>query len=119
MMFENWNILFTFFLLIVLSSKSNEDKLSDTTSETSDGKLVVDQDDINQIDSSDSAVSNGNKANKKHILMFHPWGTPSHMSQFKPLLKGLLDDGNIVTGLFMKGSNIIHDDYTEIVVKDE
>ena len=55
---------------------------------------------------------------KKHILMFHPWGTRSHMNQFKPLIIGLLKAGNSITAVFTRETNIVHDDYTEIIVED-
>ena len=55
---------------------------------------------------------------KKHILMFHPWGTPSHMHQFKPLILGLLDAGNTVTSVFVRKAQITHRHYTEIIVRD-
>ena len=55
---------------------------------------------------------------KKHILMFHPWGTPSHLLQFKPLIHGLLDAGNAVTAVFVTKTKINHQDYTEIIVED-
>jgi hypothetical protein len=55
---------------------------------------------------------------KKHILMFHPWGTQSHMGQFKPLIHGLLKSGNMVTAVFVRETKIIHEDYTEIIVED-
>ena len=61
-----------------------------------------------------------NKVNhaKKHIVMFHPWGTRSHMNQFGPLITGLLEDGNSITSVFTISTNIVHDDYTEIIVED-
>ena len=55
---------------------------------------------------------------KKHILMFHPWGTPSHMNQFKPLIQGLLEAGNMVTALFVRETKITHENYKEIIVED-
>ena len=55
---------------------------------------------------------------KKHVLMYHPWGTPSHMHQFKPLIQGLLEAGNIVTAVFVRETKITHPDYTEIIVDD-
>ena len=53
----------------------------------------------------------------RHVLMYHPWGTISHRSQQQALLIGLLDEGTTVTGVFPEKSNIIHDNYTEIVVE--
>ena len=55
---------------------------------------------------------------KKHIVMFHPWGTPSHKNQFKPLIEGLLKDGNAITSVFTRPMDIVNDDYTEIIVDD-
>ena len=60
----------------------------------------------------------GNDDPKKHILMFHPWGTPSHMNQFKPLIKGLLEAGNMVTALFVRETKITHGNFKEIIVED-
>ena len=56
--------------------------------------------------------------NKKHIVMFHPWGTPSHKNQFKPLIIGLLNAGHSITSVFTRQMDIVHDDYTEIIVED-
>ena len=56
-------------------------------------------------------------ADKKHILMYHPWGTKSHKGHQYALLHGLLDTGHTVTGVFPEASNIVHDGYTEIVVE--
>ena len=55
---------------------------------------------------------------KKHIVMFHPWGTPSHKNQFKPLIIGLLNAGHSITSVFTRQMDIVHDDYTEIIVED-
>ena len=55
---------------------------------------------------------------KNHILMFHPWGTPSHKQQLNGLLLGLLKSGNAVTGVFPWKTDIIHQHYTEIIIKD-
>ena len=55
---------------------------------------------------------------KKHIVMFHPWGTPSHKNQFKPLIIGLLNAGHSITSVFTRPMDIVHDDYTEIIVED-
>ena len=57
------------------------------------------------------------EVNKKHILMYHPWGTKSHRQQQHALLLGLLNAGHTVTGVFPEKSSIIHDGYTEIVVE--
>jgi hypothetical protein len=59
-----------------------------------------------------------NYSPKKHVLMYHPWGTPSHMHQFKPLILGLLEAGNAVTAVFVRETKIIHPDYAEIIVED-
>ena len=55
---------------------------------------------------------------KNHILMFHPWGTRSHMEQLKVLVKGLLKSGNAVTGVFVWKTGIEHDDYVELLIED-
>ena len=55
---------------------------------------------------------------KKHIVMFHPWGTPSHKNQFKPLIEGLLKDGNAITSVFTRPMDIVNDNYIEIIVDD-
>ena len=66
----------------------------------------------------DQKVISKNDDPKKHILMFHPWGTPSHMNQFKPLIQGLLEAGNMVTALFVHETKITHENYKEIIVED-
>eukprot|EP00092_Neocalanus_flemingeri_P026671 GFUD01028916.1.p1 GENE.GFUD01028916.1~~GFUD01028916.1.p1 ORF type:complete len:551 (-),score=119.39 GFUD01028916.1:114-1766(-) len=55
---------------------------------------------------------------QKHILIFHPWSTRSHMMQQTALLKGLLAKGHLVTGVFPFATNIEDDGYTEFVVED-
>ena len=55
---------------------------------------------------------------KKHIVMFHPWGTPSHKNQFKPLIIGLLNAGHSITSVFTRQMDIVHDNYMEIIVDD-
>ena len=55
--------------------------------------------------------------NKKHILMFHPWGTKSHRGQQNILLLGLLKQGHSITGVFTEQSDIVHERYTEIVIQ--
>ena len=66
----------------------------------------------------DHKVISKNDDPKKHILMFHPWGTPSHMNQFKPLIQGLLEAGNMVTALFVHETKITNENYKEIIVED-
>ena len=75
-------------------------------------------DDIVKNTNNDQNVISKNDHSKKHILMFHPWGTPSHMNQFKPLIRGLLESGNMVTAVFVRESKIIHEYYKEIIVED-
>ena len=66
-----------------------------------------------------TAVINNNDDIKQHILMFHPWGTPSHKQQLKPLILGLLEAGNEVTAALFFKTEITHQHYTEIVVEDK
>ena len=75
-------------------------------------------DDIVKITNNNQKVISENGHPKKHILMFHPWGTPSHMNQFKPLIQGLLEAGNMVTALFVRETKITHENYKEIIVED-
>ena len=63
-------------------------------------------------------IQNNTESSRKHILMFHPWGTRSHMQQLTALLDGLLKSGNDVTGVFARKTEIVHQHYTEIIVKD-
>ena len=55
---------------------------------------------------------------KNRILMFHPWGTRSHMGQLKVLVKGLLESGNAVTGVFVWKTGIEHENYVELLIED-
>ena len=55
---------------------------------------------------------------QRHILMFHPWGTRSHMHQLTALLQGLLSSGNQVTAVFARKTEIMHQNYEEIIVAD-
>ena len=73
---------------------------------------------LENVGDNDSANKVNGPHAKKHIVMFHPWGTRSHMNQFGPLITGLLEDGNSITSVFTISTNIVHDDYTEIIVED-
>ena len=82
-------------------------------------KPVINSDStISKLDVVENTVIIKSDLLKKHILMFHPWGTPSHMNQLKPLVLGLLEAGNAVTAVFTRKTEINHNDYTEIIVQD-
>ena len=55
---------------------------------------------------------------KGHVLFFHHAGTTSHINVLKALAIGLLDNGHKVTTSFYGKTNIIHENYTEISIKD-
>ena len=55
---------------------------------------------------------------KGHILLFHHSGTKSHVFFMKALAEGLLEYGHRVTTIFYVKTNIIHQNYTEILIKD-
>ena len=63
-------------------------------------------------------INNGRNTIQRHILMFHPWGTRSHMHQLTALLLGLLSSGNLVTAVFARKTEIMHQNYEEIIVAD-
>ena len=94
----------------VEGKEQQEEPLVDSTPESIHGIFK----NINK----DQKVISKNDDLKKHILMFHPWGTPSHMNQFKPLIQGLLEAGNMVTALFVRETKIAHENYKEIIVED-
>ena len=51
------------------------------------------------------------KANIKHIVMFHPWSSKSMRMQQNVLLEGLLARGHTVTGVFSTRSKIKDERY--------
>ena len=59
-----------------------------------------------------------NKRKKGHILFFHQLGTKSHIFLQKSLVEGLLERGHQVTTVFYVKTNIIHENYTEVLIKD-
>ena len=63
-------------------------------------------------------INNRRNTISRHILMFHPWGTRSHMHQLTALLQGLLSSGNQVTAVFARKTEIMHQNYEEIIVAD-
>ena len=63
-------------------------------------------------------INNRSNTVQRHILMFHPWGTRSHMHQLTALLQGLLSSGNQVTAVFARKTEIMHQNYEEIIVAD-
>ncbi len=56
---------------------------------------------------------------KGHILFFHNQGTRSHIFVMSALAQALLDHGYIVTTVFYAKSNIIHENYNEILIEDK
>ena len=56
--------------------------------------------------------------NKGHVLFFHHAGTTSHINVLKSLATGLLNNGHKVTTAFYGKTNIAHENYTEIFIKD-
>ena len=55
---------------------------------------------------------------KGHILFFHAVGTRSHIHVAKALIEGLLNTGHSVTSWFYHSTNIIHENYTELLIED-
>ena len=62
--------------------------------------------------------TSGQASNKGHILFFHNAGTMSHLNVVKALAQGLLDNGHKVTTAFYGKTKIVHENYTEIFIKD-
>ena len=58
------------------------------------------------------------ESKKGHILFFHQLGTKSHVFVQNTLVKGLLERGHQVTTVFYVKTNIVHQNYTEIFIKD-
>ena len=60
-----------------------------------------------------------NKASQKgHILFFHNAGTRSHLIAMNALAEGLVEYGHRVTTVFYAKSNIVHENYKEILIED-
>ena len=59
-----------------------------------------------------------NKRKKGHILFFHQLGTKSHIFLQKSLVEGLLERGHQVTTVFYVETSIVHENYTEVLIKD-
>ena len=57
-------------------------------------------------------------SNKGHILFFHNAGTMSHLNVMKALAEGLLERGHKVTTAFYGKTKMVHDNYTEVFIKD-
>lgn len=55
---------------------------------------------------------------KGHILFFLQLGTKSHIFFMKSLVEGLLQNGHEVTTIFYVKTNIVHENYTEVLIKD-
>ena len=55
---------------------------------------------------------------KGHILFFHNQGTRSHIFVMSALAQALLDHGYTITTVFYAKSNIIHENYNEILIED-
>ena len=55
---------------------------------------------------------------KGNILMFHNGGTTSHLIVMSALAKALLENGYKVTTVFYAKTNIVHENYDEILIED-
>ena len=55
---------------------------------------------------------------KGHILFFHNQGTRSHLIVLSAVAKSLLENGYKVTTVFYGKSNILHENYNEILIED-
>ena len=55
---------------------------------------------------------------KGHILFFHNQGTRSHLIVMSALAMTLLENGYTVTTVFYAKSNIVHENYNEILIED-
>ena len=51
-----------------------------------------------------------------HILVFHGFGTKSHLLLLAPLMEELLHRGNNVTSIVFSTVGIKHENFTEIVL---
>ena len=63
-------------------------------------------------------IKNKKESMKGHILFFHNFGTKSHVFSMKALAEGLVHHGHKVTTVFYVETNIVHENYTEIFIKD-
>ena len=77
---------------------------------------------INQNDAADTMETIDksilNESKKGHILFFHQLGTKSHIFVQKSLVEGLLMRGHQVTTVLYVKTDIVHKNYTEILIKD-
>ena len=63
-----------------------------------------------------SKVEDKDSPTKGHILFFHNQGARSHLIVLSALAQGLLDHGYTVTTVFFAKSNIVHENYNEILI---
>ena len=71
-----------------------------------------------KLNKTQSKVEDTDSPTKGHILFFHNAGTRSHLIVMSALAQGLLDHGYVVTTLFFAKSNIVHENYNEILIED-
>ena len=60
-----------------------------------------------------------NLPEKGHILFFHTMGSRSHLIAMSALAEGLVQHGHKVTTVFYAKSNIVHENYKEILIEDK
>ena len=100
-----------------LSGDNHAPKTGTSTKAEDESTITKPTYDKNTIDNVVSRIDETRlKEEKKHVLMYHPWGTKSHRGQQNALIYGLLSKGHSVTGIFPEKSNLIHENYTEIVI---
>ena len=54
-----------------------------------------------------------------NILFFLNAGTRNHVNVMASLAKGLVENGHKVTTVFYSRTNILHENYTEILIEDK
>jgi hypothetical protein len=55
---------------------------------------------------------------KSHVLIFHNAGTRSHLIAMNAVAEGLVEHGHQVTSVIYAKSNIVNDNYKEILIED-
>ena len=102
------------YLLIIIGLLICQNTLGET-GDVEEKSIKTPKNDIKQSESVVKTVP----STKGHILFFHNQGTRSHLIAMSALASALLGNGYTVTTVFYAKSNIIHENYNEILIEDK
>ena len=114
-MYRKLVFILVFCKLFISNSNAVKEDTVEKSKETNDNIVTFKQPPV----ISSNGNAHHNKASQKgHILFFHNAGTRSHLIAMNALAEGLVENGHRVTTVFYAKSNLVHENYKEILIED-